>query len=166
MTHKILYTEQQIHEGVTKLAQNISKQFLSNQQVVVCGILNGAYMFMSDFTKELLINCEIDFVSVSSYDATSKGNLIIKKLPSLNYTDKHVILLDDICDSGDTLEYISKLLLSMGAASVTKVALVKRYSYQYQDVSYIFELTDDTFIYGYGMDLNQTCRNLTTINKL
>lgn len=157
--------ESDILNAVKKIASNIEKDLRGKDPLMIC-VLNGSFMFASDLMKEIPFNCEISFVKLSSYSGTETTGKV-KELIGLNEDIKgrHVVILEDIVDSGTTIVNIVGQLKKLGAADV-KVAtmLFKREAYtKDMELDYVgIEIPND-FIVGYGLDYNGYGRNLRNI---
>ena len=163
---RILLNENQIAEIVTTLAQSINRDF-KDKEVLIVGLLKGSFMFMSDLVKELHMPCIMDFMSVSSYgNATqSSGRVNIVKDLSESVMDKDVIVVEDIIDSGVTLDFIIKHLMNKGAKSVSLCTLLNKPHRRKKEVAvkYWGKEIEDEFVVGYGMDYAEKYRNLPFI---
>ena len=157
--------ESDILNAVKKIASSIDKDLRGKDPLMIC-VLNGSFMFASDLMKEIPFNCEISFVKLSSYSGTETTGKV-KELIGLNEDIKgrHVVILEDIVDSGTTIVNIVGQLKKLGAADV-KVAtmLFKREAYtKDMELDYVgIEIPND-FIVGYGLDYNGYGRNLRNI---
>ncbi len=164
-----LITEDDIRKRITELAEEISDEYKGKLPIFI-GILNGSFIFMSDLIKEIGIKCEIDFFKLSSYGDAKISSGEVKMLKELNadITDRHVIIVEDIVDSGLSISYIEKLMGTRKPASL-KVAslLVKPDSIKYDiKIDYIGFNIEDKFVIGYGLDYAQKFRNLRSIYVL
>lgn len=164
-------TEEQIKNRVKTLSLEIT-QDLSHvtEPILAIGVLNGCLHFFSDLTRDLYsigINCINDFVAVKSYENNQKSDSL-KMLyePKITLKDKRVLLIEDIADSGDTIKFLKKYLYDSGVTAVYTVCLLKRTSCP-ESIDYCgFEITDDAYVVGYGLDNNQLDRNCKDIFKL
>lgn len=158
---QVLYSEELIQQRVRELGEAISLQY-SGKNPVFIGVLKGCFIFMADLLRYVTIPCEMDFMVVSSYSGTkSTGTVKILKDLSEDITDRHVIIVEDILDSGLTLSYLKRVLQTRGAASVKVVTLLEK------DVEHAispdfcgFHCQADAFVIGYGLDYNERYRNL------
>jgi len=159
---------EQIKKRIRLLAIQLSVDY-ENRHPVFIGVLNGSFIFLADLIKEIGIPLEISFVKVSSYKG-DKRNLKIKEEIGLQMSlkDRDVILVEDIVDSGHTLEYLLNLIKKEDPASVNVCTLLlkpKSVKTKFDEIAYIgFEIPDD-FVVGYGMDYNGLGRNLKDIYK-
>jgi hypoxanthine phosphoribosyltransferase len=162
-------TEEKLQKRVLELGSQISEDY-KNKLPIFIGILNGSFMFLSDLLKNVKIHCEMDFFKLSSYgDAKiSSGNVKLLKELNADIAERHVIVIEDIVDSGLSLKYIQEILEQHKPASVKYASLlVKPGSLKYDvKIDYIgFEIKDE-FVIGYGLDYAQKYRNLKSIYVL
>ena len=164
-----MLSAEQIEERVKQLGEQISNDYVGKLPIFI-GVLNGSFMFMSDLLKEITIHCEMDFMKLSSYgdEKISSGDIKILKELNADISERHVVIVEDIVDSGLLIDYIKRLLTEYNPASVKFVSfLVKPNSIKYDvKIDYIgFEISDQ-FVIGYGLDYAQKYRNLKSIYKL
>jgi hypoxanthine phosphoribosyltransferase len=161
-------TQQRIDEAVKKIAGSINQE-LKNDFPIFLAILNGSFMFASDLLKEITIPCEVSFIKVASYIGTSSSGNHTELIGLTESLDgRNVIIIEDIVDSGLTLEKIIHLLQSKKAKSIkVATALFKPASYKKQHhVDYVgFRIPND-FVVGYGLDYEGMGRNLKEIHVL
>jgi hypoxanthine phosphoribosyltransferase len=150
----ILFNEYQIQSAVTKIADIINNKKHDEPPIFIC-LLNGAFMFFSDLIKQI-DKCEIDFMRVKSYP----NEILITANNTSYIKGKDVYVIDDICDSGNTLDFIIKNLKNQGVKSITPTTLFKRYNIEYENLIYGIELKNEYYVIGYGLDdLNGLNRN-------
>lgn len=164
-----MITAEQIAERIKILGEEISKDYQGKLPIFI-GVLNGSFMFLSDLLKETTIHCEMDFMKLSSYgdEKISSGNVKMLKELNADINERHIIIVEDIVDSGLSINYINKLLSEYNPASIKFVSLlIKPNSIKYDiKIDYIgFEISDQ-FVIGYGLDYAQKYRNLKSIYKL
>ena len=163
-----IISEKSIMERVHQIADDISNQYKSEVPILI-GILNGIFIFASDLVRAMKINCEIDFIKVSSYSGTkSKGTVHLRKDISADITDRHVIIVEDIIDSGLTIRFIRERLLDAQPKSVSIVTLLMKPELAEIDfdVNWVgFEIPPH-YVVGYGLDYDQKFRNLRGIFRL
>ena len=163
-----IISEKSIMERVHQIADDISNQYNSEVPILI-GILNGSFIFASDLVRAMKIDCEIDFIKVSSYSGTkSKGTVHLKKDISADITDRHVIIVEDIIDSGLTIRFIRERLLDAQPKSVSIVTLLMKPELAEIDfdVNWVgFEIPPH-YVVGYGLDYDQKFRNLRGIFRL
>ena len=164
--NKILFTREQIAEKVRALAGTLSKEYAGKNPLFVC-ILKGAVMFFADLTREMTIDLEMDFAALSSYgDKTQSGGVVaITKDLSVSVKGRHVVLVEDIVDSGFTALKLLRILEGRGAASVKIACLLDKPAGRKTDVTpdYACFEAPDEFVVGYGLDFDQKYRNLKDI---
>ncbi len=161
-----LITTEQIQQRVSIIGKQISTDY-EGKNLLLVGILKGAFVFMSDLTRSISIPHTIDFMAVSSYGAGTNSSGVVRLLKDLDapITDKHIILVEDIVDSGLTLTYLLNLLKNKSPASLTVCALLDKTAHRpgQRLVKYVgFEISNH-FVVGYGLDHNQYYRNLPYI---
>lgn len=165
---RVLISADELHEKVAEVGKRITEDYADREPVFI-GVLKGCYIFMADLLREVKINCSVDFMSVSSYDGTnSTGAVKINKDLNSDICGKDIIIVEDILDSGVTLNYLKNYLMVRQPASVAIVTLMdkpsRRRAEVYADYS-CFEVPDE-FVVGYGLDYNQKYRNLPYIGVL
>lgn len=165
---QILVTEAQIRTRVGELGAQISEDYAGKSPLLV-GVLRGAYMFMADLSRAIELPVEVDFMAVSSYGNATASSGVVRILKDLDedLEGRHVIVVEDIIDSGLTLSYLRRNLEHRGAASVEVCALLVREGRQKVEdpVTYVgFELPPD-FVVGYGLDASGKYRNLPYIAR-
>lgn len=167
---KVLIEETQINERCKELAAQIEADYQKRGQVpVIVGLLKGSVPFMAELIKRFTFPCEIDFMSVSSYDGTeSIGDVRIDKDMDLSCKGREVLIVEDIVDTGRTLREVKKLLKRKGAADVKVVSLLDKPERRVIEIEadYIGFRVPDEFVVGYGLDYNQKYRNLPYIGVL
>lgn len=149
----VLFTEQEIQKRVKSLAIQVSYQANpENQPRVMIGVLNGAFMFFTDLVKNMEVDCEIDFIQAKSYLGQVQDRVDILKDINIDIKDKDVFVVDDIYDSGNTMKCLLAHLQTKGPKTITPVTLFKR-SYSYMEgLLYGFELHNEAWLVGYGLD--------------
>ena len=162
---KLLLSESDIKKRVKELADQISVDFKGKTPIFV-GILNGSYVFMADLLRELSIQVEVDFVKIRSYDGdSSTGTIKFRKDISADIDNRDVIIVEDIIDSGFTINFLVNRLRESGPKSVTvATALYKKEVAKLDfEVEYVgFEIPPE-FVVGYGLDYNERYRNLKDV---
>lgn len=164
-----LLSEEQIQARIKELGEQISKEY-SGKFPIFIGVLNGSFLFLGDLVKHVNINCEIDFFKLSSYGDAKISSGEVKMLKELNadITERHIIVVEDIVDSGLSIQFIKKLLEDNNPASVKICSLLfKPESLKYKTkIDYIGFEIPNKFVIGYGLDYAQKFRNLTSIYAL
>ena len=160
-----LISENQIQDKVKEIAVDISQKYAGEAPILI-GILNGSFIFCADLIRELDIDFEIDFIKVSSYMGTeSVGTVKLRKDISADITNRHVIIVEDIIDSGITIKFIKDRMLEAGPKSVAIVTLLMKPDIAKLDfkIDWVgFEIPPE-FVVGYGLDYDQLYRNLKAI---
>jgi hypoxanthine phosphoribosyltransferase len=166
---EVLITADQIQEKVKVLADEIATDYRDKNPVLV-GVLNGAFVFLADLMRRLELPCTVDFVAWSSYgkDTSSSGVFRIMKDLETNVESRHVIIVEDIIDTGLTLHYLLDTIRARKPASVKVVALLDKPSRRRIDAKadYLGFQIPDAFVVGYGLDFAQSYRNLPFIGIL
>ena len=165
---EVLISEQQILERCKELGKQISKDYEGKVPVVI-GLLKGSVPFMAELIKHISIDCEMEFMAVSSYSGTeSMGDVKIVKDLDRSIKGCNVLIVEDIVDTGKTLEKVKELLYSKGAEDVKVVSLLDKPSRRIVDIQadYVgFEIPNE-FVIGFGLDFNQRYRNLPYVGVL
>jgi hypoxanthine phosphoribosyltransferase len=159
----VVVTAEQLEERIAALGKEITEDYQGRAPLLV-GVLKGAFMFMSDLARAVALPVEFDFMAVSSYGSATKTSGVVRivKDLDLDLSGRHVILVEDIVDSGLTLSYVRKNLLARGPASLEVCALLVREGLQKRDpeLRYVgFRIPPD-FVIGYGLDIGERYRNL------
>ena len=161
--------ESVIQKRIVELSEQISNDYRGKLPIFI-GILNGSFMFMADLIKNVNLSCEIDFFKLSSYGDSKISSGKVKLLKELNadIMDRHLIIVEDIVDTGLSIKYIEELMAEHKPASA-KIAtlLLKPNSLKYNlKIDYIGFEIPDKFVIGYGLDYGQKYRNLRSIYAL
>ena len=167
---QVLYTEEQIQAKVKELAAILTNDYRGKNPVFV-GVMKGVFMFFADMVKNIDIPCQIDFMWLSSYAGTeSTGKLQVKADVSTDLKDRHVVILEDIFDTGRSLQFTYEHLLSKGAASVKICTLLDKPERRLPEVTvkadYVGITIPNEFVVGYGLDYDEYYRNLHYIGIL
>ena len=167
--NELLYTEQQIQQRVAEMGEQISKDFAGRNPLVVC-VLKGAFMFLSDLMKRITIPVELDFMAISSYGASTKSSGVVKIIKDLDIPvdGRHVLIVEDIIDSGLTLSYLIDVLERRNALTVTVAAMFDKPARRTVDLKadYTGFTLPDGFVVGYGLDYAEKYRNLPYLGIL
>ena len=165
----VLITEEQIREKAAEIGKQIDEDY-AGKEIVMIGILRGAVPWMADVMKHVTLDMTIDFMAVSSYGAATKSSGVVKINKDLdtNIDGKDIIIVEDIVDSGVTLNYLEGYLKSRGAASIKLCSLLDKPEGRRVDITadYVGFTVDDRCIVGYGLDYDQKYRNLPYITWL
>ena len=165
----ILISEEEIQELVSELGDRINKDY-EGKEVIFAVILKGSLVFAADLMRRLTMPVKLDFMQASSYgeSAVSSGIINIKKDLDNVISGKHVLIIEDIIDSGNTLAKLKQVLLERDPASVKICTLLSKPSRREMDVEveYVGKDIPDEFVVGYGLDFNERYRNLPYIGIL
>ena len=161
---EILLTEEQIQNRIKEMAAEINKEYADKNPIFV-GVLRGVVVFFSDFIRQFDHDCQIDFMCISSYRGTnSTGECILSKDTSLELRGRHVIILEDIFDTGKSLDFTYHVLQAKHPASLKIVTLLdkpdRRKPWVTLKPDYVGFTIPDKFVVGYGLDYNERFRNL------
>ena len=165
----VLFTEKEIQEVVCRIGQAISKDY-QGEKILLVTVLKGAFIFMADLVRCIEGDVEIDFMAVSSYGAEAKSSGVVRILKDLNapVEGRHVIIVEDILDSGLTLKYLLKSIKARNPLSIEVATLLFKEGKQQTRIEckYIGLVCPDEFVVGYGLDYNENYRNLPYIGVL
>lgn len=164
MEIKELISEKKIQKRVKELSKEIENDYKDKEINLIC-TLKGAIFFMTDLARNINRNIKIDFIKVSSYVKMESTNVEIKANLLENITNKDVIIIEDIVDTGKTINYLINYLENMGAKSIKVCTILDKPSKRCIDFKpdYVGFEVDDKFVIGYGLDYNQDYRNLPFI---
>ncbi len=166
---ELLFSEAQLKQRIAELGQQLSNDFDGKNPLIIC-VLKGAFIFMSDLIRNMTIPLQIDFMAVSSYGAASKSSGVVKINKDLDVPveGRDLIIVEDITDSGLTLQFLQDVLRRKNANSITVVALFDKPSRRKVDIKadYVGFLLPDEFIVGYGLDYAEKYRNLPYVGVL
>ena len=156
----------EIEKSVAEIAARISSDY-HDKELVLIGALKGAFVFLSDLIRQLSIDVRIDFVGASSYGSqtSSSGEIRLTKDIDIDIKNKHVLIVEDIVDTGWTLNYLIKYVQSFEPQSVKVCTLIdkRERSKAPIDVAYACHVVEQGCLVGYGLDFNESYRNLTGI---
>ena len=161
----IQFTSISIRNRVNQIGKDLSKKYKNNNPIFI-GVLNGSFMFLSDLMRALTIECEMDFIKLRSYDGKhSTGEIVLIKDFSTNLKNRHVVIVEDIIETGNTINFLLKKIEAFSPKSISIVTLLaknKDRSFTF-DIDYIgFEISRE-FVVGYGLDYKQKFRQLDSI---
>lgn len=166
---EILLTAEEISAKVQELGTTLTAEYKGKNPLVIC-VLRGAILFMADLVRHMNIPCEMDFMAVSSYGAGTESSGMVKILKDLDTSvqNRHVLIVEDIMDSGQTLSRLVELLRLREAASVKVVTLLNKPDRRKVDIAPDFSgfTIPDEFVVGYGLDYAEKYRNLPFIGVL
>ena len=167
---KILLTEEQIQARITELGEILTEDYKDKNPIVV-GVMKGVVVFYADMIRKIKTPCQMDFMWISSYAGTeSTGNMIVRRDVSSDIKDRHVLVLEDIFDTGNSLDYTVKHLLAKEPASVKVCTLLDKPERRNPNITlkpdYIGFTIPNEFVVGYGLDFNEHYRNLPYVGIL
>ena len=165
----VLFSEDAIRNRVSELGREISRDYAGKAPILV-SILKGGFIFLADLVRCIDVPCEMDFMVVSSYEDRTESSGVVRILSDLglNIEGRHVLVVEDIVDSGLTLDYLRELLLARNPASLGVVTLLDKHERRrvHVPVDYVGFRIPDEFVVGYGLDYAQRFRNLPYITVL
>ena len=166
---EVLFSQQQLEERVDQIAQEITRDY-AGKEIVLISVLRGSFVIIADLCPRIDLPCTIDFMSVSSYGSgtSSTGQVQITKDLSGDISGKHILVVEDILDSGNTLSYLLKLLEQRKPASIRLCTLLDKPERRVKpvEVHYSGFTIPDAFVVGYGLDYAEHYRNLPYIGIL
>lgn len=166
---RVIFTEEQIRERVAELGAAISVDY-ADTSVLLITVLRGAALFVADLAREITTPVEIDFMAVSSYGTSTKSSGVVRILKDLDegIEGRHILVVEDILDTGLTLKYLLRNLASRKPASLEVVTLLSKQGKQRVpiDCKYVGFDVPDEFVVGYGLDYAELYRNLPFIGIL
>ena len=166
---EVLFSEEQLARRVEEIAQEINRDY-QGKEIVLISVLRGSFVFMADLCRRITLPCTVDFMAVSSYGAgtSSSGQVQITKDLSGPIDGKHVLVVEDILDSGNTLSYLLRVLQQRGPASIRLCTLLDKPDRRTKpvEVHYSGFTIPDAFVVGYGLDYAEHYRNLPYIGIL
>ena len=166
---EVLLTEQQIHDKIAELARRIEHDY-AGERILLVAVLKGAVMVMADVARELKMHIDIDFMAVSSYGSSTESSGVVRILKDLDadLTGRHVLIVEDIIDSGLTLAWLRANLESRGPASLEIIALLRKPDAAKVEVpvNYLGFDIPNAFVVGYGLDFAERYRNLRGVAVL
>ena len=167
---KILLTEEQIQTRIKELGEILTAEYADKNPVIV-GVLKGVVIFYADMIRQIKVPCQMDFMWISSYSGThSTGNKMVRQDLSADVKDRHVLILEDIFDTGNSLDFTVKHLQSRNPASIKICTLLDKPERRNPRVTLKADYTGFTvpneFVVGYGLDYNEQYRNLPYVGIL
>ena len=164
--YSVLIREEDIHQRLFELGNEIGDKFRGEIPILI-GVLNGGFVFLADLIRYINIDCEIDFIRISSYgdEKESSGHIKVLKPLSADIKGRHVVVVEDIVDSGLSVQFLLKMLSAFGPASLSVATLLRKKSRMKIDlpIKFIGFDIEDKFVVGYGLDDGQIKRNLRAI---
>ena len=170
MIDKVLITEEQLKARIRELGEELSREYAGKDPVVV-GVLKGVVIFYADMIRELKVPCQMDFMWISSYEGTdSTGKMVVRKDLSADVKGRHVLILEDIFDTGNSLDFVVKSILAKEPASLKICTLLDKPERRREGVDIKCDWTGfvipNEFVVGYGLDFNEHYRNLPYVGVL
>ena len=166
---KVLYSEEEIRARVQELGNALYERF-EGEKPLFLGVLKGSFVFMSDLVRACQVKSDIEFIAVSSYGNSTESSGRVKIVHDLqqDITGRHIVVVEDILDSGNTLAFLKEYFLTKGAASITIVTLLDKPSRRVKAITadLVGFTVPDEFVVGYGLDYAQQYRNLPYIGVL
>jgi hypoxanthine phosphoribosyltransferase len=163
---RVIVPSDELQARVLQLGKEISADYAGRPPLLV-GVLKGAFMFMSDLSRAIDLPVEFDFMAVSSYGSATRTSGVVRIIKDLDLdlTGRHVLIVEDIVDSGLTLAYLRRNLIARGTASLEVCALLLKEGLQKTDpdIKYVGFKIPPEFVVGYGLDVNEKYRNLADI---
>ena len=165
----VLLTEEQIQTRIKELAAQLSAEYAGKDPIFV-GVLKGVVMFYADFLKNFTEHCEMDFMWISSYSGTQSKTMQVRQDLSKNITGRHVVILEDIFDTGNSLQFTYEHLMAKNPASLKICTLLDKPERRRAGVTVTCDYTGfvipNEFVVGYGLDFNEHFRNLPFVGVL
>ena len=167
---EIMISEEQIKARIQELGQQLTADYAGKNPIVI-GVLKGVVIFYSDMIRQIKTPCQMDFMWVSSYEGTdSTGNLVVRKDISSEIKGRHVLILEDIFDTGNSLQFVREHLLKKEPASLKICTLLDKPSRRKPGITvtadYVGFEVPNAFVVGYGLDFNEYYRNLPYVGVL
>ena len=160
-------SNEEINERISVLGEEISEQYKDKNPVFI-GVFNGCFMFMADLMKKITVPCEMSFVKLASYEGTEQGEISQLIGVGMDLKNRHIVVVEDVVDSGNSLVHTLEALNGLGVASVSVCTLLIKPSclqHEFNNINYVgFEIAPE-FVIGYGLDYNGLFRNLPEIYK-
>ena len=166
---EILLTEEQIKAKVKELGEILTEEYKDKNPVVV-GVLKGVVLFYADMVREIKAPCQIDFMWISSYQGTQSKEMVVRQDVTADIKGRHVLILEDVYDTGNSLDFTVKHLLSKEPASLKICTFLDKPEGRKPGITlqadYVGYTIPNEFVVGYGLDFNEKYRNLPYIGVL
>ena len=166
---KVLITEEQIRAKVRELGQILTEEYRDKNPIVV-GVLKGVVVFYADMIREIQVPCQMDFMWISSYSGTQSRGMLVRQDVSNNIEGRHVLILEDIFDTGNSLQFTWEHLMAKKPASLKICTFLDKPERRRAGITVKADYTGFTipneFVVGYGLDFNEHYRNLPYIGVL
>ena len=167
---QILLTEEQLQTRIAELGEELSREYAGKNPIVV-GVLKGVVVFYADMIRQIKVPCQLDFMWISSYaGTTSTGNMLVRQDVTADIKGRHVLILEDIFDTGTSLDFTVKHLLEKEPASLKICTLLDKPERRKEGITLEADYTGfvipNAFVVGYGLDYNEKYRNLPYVGIL
>ena len=166
MDIQVLYSVTDIRDRVKQLADIINNDY--KEDIVIIAVLKGSFIFMADLVRNIIIDNKIDFIDIKSYNKTQRGEITMNKDIQLDITNKDIIVVEDIIDTGHSLKYIDDYLKQKNCRSIQYCCLLDKKCKREVDIpiKYVGFECEDKFVIGYGLDYDEKYRNLPYIGHV
>ena len=166
---RVLITEDEIRAKIKELGEILTEEYADKDPIIV-GVLKGVVVFYADMIREIKVPCQMDFMWISSYAGTTSGEMVVRKDVSTDLKDRHVVILEDIFDTGNSLQYTYEHLLTKEPASLKICTLLDKPERRRAGITvqpdYTGFVIPNEFVVGYGLDFNEHYRNLPFVGVL
>lgn len=167
---EVLFTEEQLRARIAELGEELTRDYADKDPVIV-GVLKGVVVFYADMIRQIKTHCEMDFMVISSYSGTdSTGSVVVKKDVSADIKGRHVLILEDIFDTGTSLDYTYRHLMERQPASLKICTLLDKPERRKAGITlkadYVGFTIPNAFVVGYGLDYDEHYRNLPYVGVL
>ena len=167
---KILITEEQIQRRIAEMGRELTQEYADKFPVIV-GVLKGVVVFFADMVRQIKVPCQMDFLWISSYQGTdSTGQMVVKRDVGVDVKGRHVLILEDIYDTGNSLDFTVRHLLEKQPASLKICTLLDKPERRKPGITlkpdYVGFTVPNEFVVGYGLDYNEEYRNLPYVGIL
>ena len=167
---QILITEEQIQARIRELGRELTQEYAGKNPVIV-GVLKGVVVFYADMVRQIKVPCQMDFMWLSSYQGTnSTGGMVVKRDVTVDIQNRHVLILEDIYDTGNSLDFTYRHLLEKHPASLKICTLLDKPERRKPGITlkpdYVGFTVPNAFVVGYGLDYNEQYRNLPYVGVL
>ncbi len=166
---RVLIDEETIQKRVDELAEKINRDYANiDSTLILVGVLKGSFIFLADLVRRLKVDHVVDFIALSSYDGGESGNVRLLMDTRENMENKHVLIVEDILDSGNTLDYLTRNFRTRGPKSVRTAVLLdkpERHTFPI-DIAYLGFTIEDVWVVGYGLDYSEQFRTLPYIAEM
>ncbi len=167
---KVLISEEELRSRIAQLGEEITRDYAGKDPVIL-GVLKGVVVFYADMIRQIRVPCQMDFMCLSSYHGTqSTGNMVVRQDMSVDVSGRHVLILEDIFDTGTSLDYTYHHVLSKRPASIRICTLLDKPERRKPGITlkpdYVGFTIPNEFVVGYGLDFNEHYRNLPYVGVL